>query len=77
MTLVESREWVQFDGRAESPRLHPTGAVLFATLEVCRPNAVRVVGTWPGAQDVPRHRGRRASLGSSASRCASWLLGRS
>jgi len=76
VTLVESREWAQFDGRTDGARLHATGAVLFATLELTRPNLVSMVGTWPGAQDPPGHRGRRARVGSGAARCASWLLGR-
>ena len=76
MTLIESREGAQFDGRTVGARLQPTGAVLFATLEMSRPNFVRMAGTWPGATDIPHRRGRRASLGSTASRCASWLLGR-
>ena len=80
MSLVESREWVGpvTDWRIDRPaaRLYPTGAVLFATLDLRRPLLVQPV-TWTVATDrqtAPSHGG--PSVRAKAARCASWLLGR-
>jgi len=81
MTLVESREWVgpAADWRVDRPeaRLYPTGAVLFATLDLRRPLLVQPV-TWAMAADRSTsgtsHGG--TSVRARAARCASWLLGR-
>ena len=81
VSLVESREWVGPAARKlstrPSARLHATGAVLFTTLDMSRPLVVAAAGTWtPSQTPVTHSSGPLSTLGSNASRCVSWLLGR-
>lgn len=80
MSLAESGRWTEpiVQGPQDATlRLRPTGAVLFATLDLSRPVLVRTIGTWPSADmSGSRRRGPAAGIASAASRCVSWLLGR-
>ena len=73
MALIEGEWLTPSEAAMGGPRLRATGAVLFATLDMPRPQFVRTIGTWPSATPEAPARG---SIAATAARAVSWLLGR-